>query len=142
MDMVILKEDCEIITVSENGYGKRCDTSEYRQQARSGKGVKAGEFNEKTGLLVSMKAVYPTDDIMLIADNGIAIRVKVSEISKIGRGTQGVRIMKFKNDAKLMSITTCVSEEQEEKLAETEETIDNDENVVVIEPDGETEPEI
>jgi len=118
VDMTVLREGYEMITVSENGYGKRCDANEYRVQGRAGKGIKAGVFNEKTGLLVNLKQVSENDDIMLIADNGVAIRIKATEISKISRGTQGVRIMKFRDDGKLVCVTTCVSEEEEEQTLE------------------------
>ncbi|MEG1710217.1 MAG: DNA gyrase subunit A [Clostridia bacterium] len=123
VDMTVLKEGCQILTVSENGYGKRSDTEDYRQQGRAGKGIKAGIFNEKTGWLVNLKQVNEQDDIMLIADNGIAIRVKVNEISMIGRNTQGVKIMKFKNDAKLVCVTKCVSEDNEEAIEDIAEKV-------------------
>lgn len=106
VDMAIARNGVEVLTVSENGYGKRSDLVEYRLQSRAGKGIKAGTFNEKTGQLVNLKLINPDNDIMLIADNGIVIRVRAKEISKIGRDTQGVRIMKFKGDAKVV----CVSE--------------------------------
>lgn len=121
VDMAVVEKGSEIITVSENGYGKRSDESEFPSHGRGGKGVKAGEFNDKTGLLVNLKVVKESDDLMLIADNGIAIRVKASEISKISRATQGVRIMKFKNDAKLTCVTTCPESIDEDILRKAEE---------------------
>ena len=106
VDMAIARNGVEVLTVSENGFGKRSDLVDYRLQSRAGKGIKAGTFNEKTGKLVNLKLINPDNDIMLIADNGIVIRVRAKEISKIGRDTMGVRIMKFKGDAKVV----CVSE--------------------------------
>ncbi len=106
VDMAVARNGQEVVTVSENGYGKRSSILDYRLQSRAGKGIKAGVFNSKTGKLVNLKIVNPDNDIMLIADNGIVIRTRAKEISKIGRDTQGVRIMKFKGQSKVV----CVSE--------------------------------
>ncbi|HPG91985.1 MAG TPA: DNA gyrase subunit A [Clostridia bacterium] len=114
VDMTILKENCQVITVSENGYGKRSCIEDYRLQSRGGKGIKAGVFNEKTGKLVNLKLIDPEDDVMLIADSGIIIRVNAEEISKIGRDTLGVRIMKLKDeDSKVVSVSTTPKEADE-----------------------------
>ncbi len=98
VDMTVPQHGYEILTVSENGYGKRSDLSDYRLQSRAGKGIKAGVFNQKTGKLVNLKQVSENDDVMLIADNGMVIRVRAKDISKIGRDTMGVRVMKFKDE--------------------------------------------
>lgn len=118
VDMSVIKHGFEAITVSENGYGKRSDITDYRLQARAGKGIKAGVFNAKTGKLVNLKLVDPNDDIMLIADTGIAIRVRAKDISKIGRDTLGVRIMKFKqagNKVVCVSPIAATLDEEEEQ---------------------------
>ncbi|MBR2371305.1 MAG: DNA gyrase subunit A [Clostridia bacterium] len=112
-DMVVIKDGYDVLTVSENGFGKISDVSDYRLQARAGKGIKAGVFNKKTGNLVNLKLVAPNEDIMLIADNGVIIRVQANEISKIGRDTLGVRIMKFKDDAKVVCVATTAHEDSE-----------------------------
>lgn len=98
VDMAVIKEGREVITISEKGYGKRTGTEEYRQQTRAGKGIKAGNFTEKTGKLVNMKLVDENEDIIIIADNGTMIRIIANQVSKIGRATQGVRIMRIKDD--------------------------------------------
>ena len=112
-DMVVIKEGYDVLTISENGFGKISDVSDYRLQARAGKGIKAGVFNKKTGNLVNLKLVAPDEDIMLIADNGVIIRVQANEISKIGRDTLGVRIMKFKDEAKVVCVATTAHEDSE-----------------------------
>ena len=117
-DMVVIKEGYDVLTISENGFGKISDVSDYRLQARAGKGIKAGVFNKKTGNLVNLKLVAPNEDIMLIADNGVIIRVQANEISKIGRDTLGVRIMKFKDDAKVVCVATTAHEDDSEADAE------------------------
>ena len=118
VSMIVMHPDADVVTVSENGYGKRTDESEYRLQGRNGKGIKAGIFNEVTGKLVNLRQVTDEDDIMLIADDGIVIRVSATEISKIGRNTKGVRIMKLKDKSRLMCVAVTKSEKSEEKLAE------------------------
>ena len=98
VDMTIIKEGCDALTITENGYGKRTDLSEYTLQGRAGKGVKVGVLNDKTGNVVNLKLVNPeTDDLIIIADNGITIRVKAGDVSKMGRNTQGVKIMRMKD---------------------------------------------
>ena len=113
VDMAVIKPDCEVITMTENGYGKRSDIEDYRLQSRGGKGVKAGIFNEKTGKLVSLKLVSGAEDIMIITVNGIIIRVSAADISKIGRNTQGVRIMKIENSVVSGIAITPKSEDEE-----------------------------
>ena len=111
VDMAVVRDGLEAITVSQNGFGKRSDISDYRLQARAGKGIKAGVFNAKTGRLVNLKLVNPDDDVMIISDTGVVIRVAARDISKIGRDTLGVRIMKFKNaDEKVVCVTNTPAE--------------------------------
>ncbi len=120
VDMTVVKDGHEIITVSEFGYGKRTDLNDYRLQSRAGKGIKAGTFTAKTGKLVNMKQINPDDDVMLIADNGIIIRMRAKEISKIGRDTQGVRIMKLKNQGTVVGVAVASPEiEIEEEGSES-----------------------
>ncbi len=120
VDMTKVKEDCEVLTITENGYGKRTDISEYRLQGRAGSGIKVGVLNDKTGNVVNLKLVHPTeDDVMIIADNGIIIRIKAEEISKIGRNTQGVKVMRMKDSAsRVVAFTIVPHQEDEEQTAE------------------------
>ena len=109
VDMIAIKADHNILTVTENGFGKICDPEEYRLQARGGKGVKAGVFNDKTGKLVNMKQVTDEQDVMMIASNGIIIRTRAKNISKIGRSTVGVRLMRIKDDTKIVCVAIADS---------------------------------
>ena len=131
VDMAIVKEDCEVLTITENGYGKRTDLEEYRVQGRAGSGIKVGVLNDKTGNVVNLKLVNPlTDDVMIIADNGIIIRVKADEISKIGRNTQGVKVMRMKDaKAKVVAFTIVPHQDEAEENAENtaEETTEGQE---------------
>ncbi len=111
VDMAIVRPDCDVLTVSENGFGKRTDIEEFRLQSRAGKGIKAGTFNARTGKLVNMKLVNPEEDVMVISDNGTIIRMAVKEISKISRDTQGVRMMRVKNQGTVVCVATAPHQE-------------------------------
>lgn len=115
VDMAVVKEGREVITISEKGYGKRTGLDEYRQQSRAGKGIKAGNFTAKTGKLVNMKLVEEGEDIIIIADNGTMIRILASQVSRIGRATQGVRIMRIKDDeSKVVSMALTPHDDEAE----------------------------
>ena len=118
--MLVIKPDCEVLTITSGGYGKRSDVEDYRLQGRAGKGIKAGVFNEKTGYLVNLKIVSEEEDIMIISNNGTIIRMHVTDISKIGRNTQGVRVMRL-NEGEVATVTVAPREEddpEEEGAAE------------------------
>ena len=133
VDMAIIKPGTEIITISENGYGKRSSTDEYRLQSRGGKGVKAGIFNNKTGKLVALKQTNEEDDILLIADNGVIIRTPIKQISSLSRVSQGVKIMKLKEDSKIVGVAITSKEEEEEENDENSSVEENDNIVTDLE---------
>ena len=116
VDMLVVKPDCQILTLTSKGYGKRSDVEDYRLQGRAGKGIKAGVFNEKTGYLVNLKIVNENEDIMIISNNGTIIRMHVSDISMIGRNTQGVRVMRLK-DSEVATVAVAPREEDEPEQA-------------------------
>lgn len=122
VDMAIIRKGStqEVLTVSEYGYGKRSDIDDYRSQTRAGKGVKAGKFNEQTGKLVNLKLIDSDHDVMIIADNGIIMRVKAEEISKISRDTKGVRIMTLKNEGKIVCVAVTERAEEESENVEVD----------------------
>ena len=126
VDMLVVKEGCQILTITSRGYGKRSDIDDYRLQGRAGKGIKAGVFNEKTGWLVNLKIVNEDEDIMIISNNGTIIRMHVTDISMIGRNTQGVRVMRLK-DSEVATIAVAPREEEapEEDAVSVEETADS-----------------
>ena len=108
MDEVVgmdtVKEDSEVLTVTEEGYGKRTAATEYRVQQRGGKGVINMKVTEKTGAVVGLKVVTPNQELMLITQEGIVIRTNVDEISVISRNTQGVTLMKTENGDRVASL--------------------------------------
>ena len=121
--MSVVKDGYSVLTITSNGYGKLSSIEDYRLQNRAGKGIKAGAFNEKTGNLVCLKFVSEEEDVMLISDTGIVIRVKSTELSKLGRDTQGVIVMRL--DAGVVSTVAVVPHEDEEELFEDGETAEN-----------------
>ena len=126
VDMTLVKEGYDVLTITENGFGKRSDLSEYTLQGRNGKGVKVGVLNDKTGNVVNVKLVDPeNDDIIIITDKGVVMRVKVDQISKMGRNTQGVIIKKNEKGEKIAAIATVphVDESEEEVAPEGEEIV-------------------
>jgi len=120
VDMTVVKNGYDVLTISEHGFGKRSDIDDYRLQTRGGKGIKAGVFNEKTGNLACLKLVKDDEDIMIIADNGIIIRTAATGISKIGRDTKGVTIMKLGN-AIVKSVAVVPHSEEQPEGEETGE---------------------
>jgi len=90
------QESQDILVVSENGYGKRSKIDDYRVTHRGGKGVKTINVTEKTGALVAIKSVLDTDDLMIITQAGVTIRVPVSTIRMTGRAAQGVKLINLR----------------------------------------------
>ena len=91
--MEVLSEGTTILTVSEGGYGKRTSEAEYRVQSRGGKGLINLRLTPKTGSVVGIRQVFDEDDIMVMSDQGNLVRLRVADISRIGRNTQGVRLI-------------------------------------------------
>lgn len=120
VDMLVVDEQKSALTITSNGYGKRTDLSEYRLQGRAGKGIRASVLNEKTGNLVNLKLVSEEDDVMLITTAGIIMRIHASSVSRIGRNTRGVRIMRVREGE---IATVAVTERDDDaEAAEPEET--------------------
>ena len=113
--MLVLKNDGHVLVASENGYGKKSQTEEYRIQQRSGKGVYTLKKTPKTGSLISILEVVETDDIMIITSAGVMIRQATSEIRTIGRNTQGVRLIRLDEGATISSVAKVVKEEEGEE---------------------------
>jgi DNA gyrase subunit A len=100
----ITRPDVNLLVVSEKGYGKRSVLDDYRITRRGGKGVKTINITPKTGKLVAIKEVSDEDELMIINRSGITIRIKVSDISVMGRATQGVRLIKLTEDDRISSV--------------------------------------
>lgn len=113
VDMDILENDKEILVVTQNGYGKRTPVKDYTIQARGGKGVltyNKSKFS-KTGELIGAKVVDEDDEILLINSDGIIIRIRAEEVSKLSRSTQGVKIMRVDDDANIVAMAKVIKED-------------------------------
>lgn len=97
-------ESFEILTVTENGYGKRTPVSEYRPQSRGGKGIMTIKTSDRNGNVIATCQVRPQDDVMLVSDKGQMIRIHINEISELGRVTQGVRLMSMAEGEKVVAL--------------------------------------
>ena len=118
----------EILVITENGYGKKTQAEEYRLTHRGSKGVKALNVTEKNGNLVSMRSVKGDDDLMIITDSGIMIRISLSQISTLKRATQGVRLINLKENQKVATVALVKREEESEEVQEEiSENIQNEE---------------
>lgn len=114
MDLVI--EDSYLLGVSENGFGKMTPLEEYRTQTRGGKGVTTYNITKKTGELVGIRIVQKDDEIMLMNNHGIVIRLQIDDISQMGRNTQGVTLMRTQEEEKIITAAKVyVSDEGEQK---------------------------
>ena len=103
-----------ILSISENGYGKRSLLEDYRLTSRGKKGVRTINITEKTGKLVSVKAVRGDEDVMIVSSSGIMIRTSLEHVGIYGRNTQGVRLINLTDDAKVTRVTLVDHEEQED----------------------------
>ena len=133
---VIHNPEAEVVTVSELGYGKRTDLEEYRVQGRAGKGIKAGVFTPATGGLAAMKLTDLSEDIIIISDTGVMIRTPVNEISKIGRNTKGVILMRLRDGGKVAAVSLAPAEDAE---PETSDSVNADSAAQEPEPVQNTE---
>ena len=109
--MVTVESDSDILVVSENGYGKRSSLDDYRITNRGGKGVKTISVTEKTGHLVALKSVNDEDDLMIIKKSGVAIRMSVSDLRVMGRATQGVKLIKIKEDGAIAAVAKVIKDD-------------------------------
>ena len=121
--IVVVDKNATLLTVCENGFGKRTDYSEYSVQRRSGQGVINIKTSERNGKVVALINVSDDDEIMMMSANGMVIRASISTIRSIGRNTQGVTLISLKKGDKLVSVAPVVSDGKgEDEEAETEPT--------------------
>jgi len=120
--------ESNILVVSEKGYGKRSNLEDYRITNRGGKGVKTLNISDKTGNLVAIKNVDDSNDLMIINKSGLTIRMAVEDLRVMGRATQGVRLIKIKDDDSIAAVAKVVHEEDTEDEIENGTEIENNEN--------------
>jgi DNA gyrase subunit A len=127
VSMSLVKPDEELLVVTQKGYGKRTPVCEYKIQARGGKGLLTYDKSKfkRTGELIGAMVVDEDDEVLLINSDGVIIRIEACGVSKLGRATQGVKIMRIKDDANIISMAKVIpedEEEEEESEAEATET--------------------
>ncbi len=113
--MIAVKREASLLVATENGYGKRSPISEYRITGRGGKGIISIQATERNGRVVAALEVIPSDQVMLITRGGIVIRTKVSEISEIGRNTQGVRLINLEAGDQLIDVARVEEKDEGEE---------------------------
>ena len=117
LDMEVAPDGSQLLVITENGYGKRTPIEEYSEHHRGGQGITTIAMTKKKGKLACMKVVKPETELMLISQEGIVIRVKASEISELGRATQGVTVMKVEKGDKVVAIATVTKHKRRKAKA-------------------------
>ena len=136
----IVKEDDTILLVTEKGYGKQTKVSEYRQTRRGSKGVKAMNITDKNGSLVSVKIVQDNQELVIMTNSGMTMRMPLDQISLLGRVTQGLRLINLKDNQKVSTISLVEKEEVSESLEEEINTLSenvSNENTIIEEKETE-----
>ena len=126
----VASENQQVLVVTENGYGKRTDINEYRMTHRGGKGVKSLNITEKNGNIVAFKMVSGDEDLMIVTDSGMIIRLSVSQISMMGRIAQGVRLIHLKGNQQVGTVA-LIAKEEEEDTNDSEDIHTNKDNLTV-----------
>lgn len=119
-----ITEDQEVLIITEKGYGKRTSATEYPTKGRGGKGIKTANITDKNGNLAGIVTVSGDEDIMVITDTGVIIRTAVANISQTGRATQGVKVMRLDDTARIVTFA-LVEPEEVDQVAEDQESGDN-----------------
>ena len=117
----VITDQDEVLIITEKGYGKRTMASEYPTKGRGGKGIKTANITEKNGALAGLMTVECNEDLMIITNTGVMIRTGVANISQTGRSTQGVKVMRLDQDAKIVTFTTVQADEKDEEIVEENE---------------------
>ena len=117
----VITDQDEVLVITEKGYGKRTIAGEYPTKGRGGKGIKTANITEKNGPLAGLLTVKGDEDLMIITDTGVMIRTGVANISQTGRSTQGVKVTRLDQDAKIVTFTTVQPEEKDEEVVEENE---------------------
>ena len=115
ISMIIPQENGRVLTVSENGYGKRTDVEEYPCKGRGNRGVIAMTMSERNGALIGAVQVFDGDDLMLITDQGTLVRTRTDEISLLSRNTQGVKVIRLREDERLVGVQRVAEQDADRR---------------------------
>jgi DNA gyrase subunit A len=138
--VTVYRPDSELLVVTEKGYGKRTDIGAYRLTARGTKGVITLRVTERNGPLVALREVVEGDELMLITSRGTLIRLPVSGVSRLGRATQGVHLVRLGDEDRVVAVAHLARDDDEDEGSEppSPQVITKDEQVAEAEADGET----
>jgi DNA gyrase subunit A len=127
VSLIVPKNDGPILTVTQNGFGKRTELAEYPAKSRATKGVVSIKVSERNGPVVGAVQVEENDEIMMITDNGTLVRTRVNEVSVIGRNTQGVRLIRTSDSESVVALQRIDEIEEEEILVNADDSADDSE---------------
>lgn len=126
----IIHDNAEILIVTEKGYGKRTNIDEYRLTHRGSKGVKALNVTEKNGAMIALKTVSGDEDLIIITDSGVLMRMSLEQVTTLKRATQGVRLINLKDNQKVATVALV---EKAEETTEEEQNESEDKPVEEVE---------
>jgi DNA gyrase subunit A len=112
--VVLRRDNGTVLVVSDKGFGKRSDVGDYRVTRRGGKGIITMKSTDKTGDMIAIREVVDNEDLMIITEHGMVIRLRMADIRTMGRNTQGVRLVKLKESDTISDITSIQDEEESE----------------------------
>ena len=118
LDVAHADSEDGVLVVTENGYGKRTPVSEYRLSNRGGKGIKTAKITERNGNIVCITTVNGEEDLMIVTNSGVIIRLEVEDISQNGRATQGIRLMKLGDDQFVSTVAKVIDKTEDEDATE------------------------
>lgn len=118
MDTIVDQNNYSLLTITENGFGKRTDISEYRKQNRAGKGILTYRVTGRTGNIIGARTVDGSEDVVLITSKGVIIRIKVKDVSTLGRATQGVTLIRTNDGSKVVAIEVIEPDEEDDDAKE------------------------
>ena len=127
--MEVAEADQEVLVVTENGYGKKTKIDEYRMTHRGSKGVRALNITEKNGNIISFKVIHGDEDLIIITDSGIIIRISLEQVSKTGRVAQGVKLINLKDNQKVSTVAVIVKDENADES--TNEVINENSDQII-----------
>ena len=113
--MDVIGEDAEVLVVTSRGYGKKTKADDYRSQSRGGKGIKTVNVTAKNGPVIGLKMVRSDNDLMIITNAGVAIRIRVKDISTLGRNTQGVRLINVREGEEVATVALAAQTEEDKE---------------------------
>jgi len=131
VDLVVTHEHASLLTVCENGFGKRTQVSEYRKTRRGGKGVINIKATDRNGKVVALKSVTDNDDLMFISAKGIVLRTESTSMREIGRATQGVRLIRLEEGDKVVAVARIIPEDDDQQPPDAEASVPGSETASV-----------